>query len=131
VGHGLDVINMETTATLLDDGQFDLHTPREQAAKYAHEPLLRSHTNKALYLRYMPPTTPVDRPCMAIVFARTVVHGEDRGVKPFLVNVHDGKDVNAGITTRSVSHVAAAHAGFITEAHPTPGFYLLVVALDL
>lgn len=33
LGHGLDVINMETTATLLPSGEFDLHSPNEKAAK--------------------------------------------------------------------------------------------------
>ncbi|TFK95807.1 hypothetical protein BDV98DRAFT_586831 [Pterulicium gracile] len=32
LGHGLDVINMETTATLLQDGSFELHTPVAMAA---------------------------------------------------------------------------------------------------
>lgn len=33
VGHGLDVIHLETTATLLENGDFELHTPYERAAK--------------------------------------------------------------------------------------------------
>lgn len=33
VGHGLDAPNLETTATLLPDGGFDLHTPNNGAAK--------------------------------------------------------------------------------------------------
>lgn len=33
VGHGLDVINMETTATLLPNGEFELNTPVKRAAK--------------------------------------------------------------------------------------------------
>ncbi|CRK14774.1 hypothetical protein BN1708_011235 [Verticillium longisporum] len=33
VGHGLDARNIETVATLQDDGSFDLHTPHESAAK--------------------------------------------------------------------------------------------------
>ena len=33
VGHGLDIIHLETTATLLRDGFFDLHTPVPSAAK--------------------------------------------------------------------------------------------------
>lgn len=31
--HGLDVRNLETTATLLPNGEFDLHTPHPGAAK--------------------------------------------------------------------------------------------------
>lgn len=33
VGHGLDAINLETTATLLPDGSYELHTPNKGAAK--------------------------------------------------------------------------------------------------
>ena len=33
VGHGLDAPNIETTATLLENGQFDLHTPNPGASK--------------------------------------------------------------------------------------------------
>lgn len=33
LNHGLDVINLETTATLKPDGSFDLHTPNKGAAK--------------------------------------------------------------------------------------------------
>lgn len=34
VGHGLDAVNLQTQATLLPDGTFDLHTPHGGAAKY-------------------------------------------------------------------------------------------------
>ena len=33
LGHGLDVINLETTAKLLPDGSYELHTPDKRAAK--------------------------------------------------------------------------------------------------
>ncbi|RAH74039.1 uncharacterized protein BO66DRAFT_314420 [Aspergillus aculeatinus CBS 121060] len=33
LGHGLDAKHIETTATLLSDGSFDLHTPHLHAAK--------------------------------------------------------------------------------------------------
>jgi len=33
VGHGLDASNLETTATLLDDGEFELHSPTTDAGK--------------------------------------------------------------------------------------------------
>ena len=33
VGHGLDVANLGTTVTLLEDGSFDLHTPEPSASK--------------------------------------------------------------------------------------------------
>ncbi|EJD50431.1 hypothetical protein AURDEDRAFT_99960 [Auricularia subglabra TFB-10046 SS5] len=85
LGHGLDIINMETTATLRDDGDFDLHTPSDAAAKY------------------MPPTTPVDRPCISVVFARVLANDTDCGIKPFLVNIHDGRDMCAGVTTTLLS----------------------------
>lgn len=34
LGHGLDAANIETTATMQDDGSFDLHTPNANAAKW-------------------------------------------------------------------------------------------------
>ncbi len=33
VGHGLDIVNMETTATMQPSGEFILNTPSSQAAK--------------------------------------------------------------------------------------------------
>lgn len=36
VGHGLDIANLETTATLLPSGEFILNTPSPSAAKYVH-----------------------------------------------------------------------------------------------
>lgn len=34
VDHGLDASNLETTATLLPSGEFELHTPHAGAAKF-------------------------------------------------------------------------------------------------
>ena len=34
IGHGLDAQNLETTATLMPNGDFDLHSPSAAAAKY-------------------------------------------------------------------------------------------------
>ncbi|KAJ7485054.1 acyl-CoA dehydrogenase NM domain-like protein [Mycena galericulata] len=81
LGHGLDVIHLETTATLLDTGELELNTPSESAAKF------------------MPPTTPCGLPCVAVVFARLIVDHVDRGVKPFLVPLHDGHMMYPGITS--------------------------------
>ncbi|KAF8962441.1 acyl-CoA dehydrogenase NM domain-like protein [Flammula alnicola] len=84
LAHGLDARNLETTATLLSDGSIDLHTPFERAAKYVH----------------MPPSSPCGIPTMAVVFARLVVNGEDRGIKPFGVLLHDGYTMSEGITSK-------------------------------
>jgi acyl-CoA oxidase len=84
VGHGLDAMNLETTATLLPDGSFELNTPHELAAKY------------------MPPTTPAGLPCTAVVFARAIVQGEDRGIKPFLVALNDGINMCRGVESKYV-----------------------------
>lgn len=85
VGHGLDARNLETTATLQADGSFDLHTPNDAAAKC------------------MPPTTPDSGiPRVAVVFARLMVHGEDYGVKPFLVWVCDAAQMCRGIKSRAL-----------------------------
>jgi alkylation response protein AidB-like acyl-CoA dehydrogenase len=85
VGHGLDARNLETTATLQPDGSFDLHTPNDAAAKG------------------MPPTTPNSGiPRVAVVFARLKVHGEDYGIKPFVVWLCDSDQMRRGITSRAL-----------------------------
>jgi acyl-CoA oxidase len=49
----------------------------------------------------MPPTSPVAGiPCIAIVFARAVVNGEDYGVKPFVVEIHDGHEMSPGVISK-------------------------------
>lgn len=54
--------------------------------------------------RYMPPTLPVlGKPCIAVVFAQLIVDGARCGVRPFLVQLNDGKHMCAGITARSVN----------------------------
>ncbi|KAG7087174.1 hypothetical protein E1B28_013155 [Marasmius oreades] len=80
LGHGLDAIHLETTATLLPNGNFDLHTPREEAQKY------------------MAPTLPdVGVPRIGVVMARLSVDSQDYGVRPFLVPLNDGKSMFKGI----------------------------------
>ncbi|KAJ7267765.1 acyl-CoA dehydrogenase NM domain-like protein [Mycena rebaudengoi] len=85
LGHGLDAIHLETTATLMDTGEFELNTPTDAAAKF------------------MPPTTPCGIPCVAVVFARLFVNHTDRGVKPFLVPLHDGHVMSQGIFSKAIS----------------------------
>ncbi|KAL0954058.1 hypothetical protein HGRIS_005209 [Hohenbuehelia grisea] len=91
--HGLDAINIETVATSLVDGGFELHTPHAGAAKF------------------MPPTYPCGIPCFAIVFARFMSQGNFCGIKPFVVQLSDGTEMCPGITIRvlpprrSASHV--------------------------
>ncbi|KAL3428653.1 putative acyl-CoA oxidase [Aspergillus tetrazonus] len=83
LGHGLDARNLETTATLLPNGGFELHTPSPNAAKC------------------MPPNTPRNGlPTIAVVIARLIVKGEDRGVRPFLVPMSDGTKMCTGITSK-------------------------------
>ena len=85
IGHGLDARNLETIATLLPDGGFDLHTPCPAAAKA------------------MPPTTPLAQvPRIAVVFARLMVERDDHGVKPFVVWLNDSANVRRGITSRAL-----------------------------
>ncbi|SPJ81829.1 uncharacterized protein FTOL_09234 [Fusarium torulosum] len=83
IGHGLDARNLETTATLQADGSFDLHTPNAAASKA------------------MPPTTPYcGMPRVAIVFARLMVQGKSRGVKPFVVFLSDADAMRPGVSSR-------------------------------
>ncbi|GKZ37084.1 hypothetical protein AbraIFM66950_008475 [Aspergillus brasiliensis] len=92
VGHGLDARNLETTATLLPHGGFELHTPSWAAAKC------------------MPPTTPRCRlPVIAVVFARLIVEGEDYGVRPFLVPLGDGKEMCKGVISKALPPRTGAH----------------------
>ncbi|KAF8890391.1 acyl-CoA dehydrogenase NM domain-like protein [Infundibulicybe gibba] len=84
LGHGLDAPNLETTATLLSSGEFEIHSPTPRASKY------------------MPPTIPVGIPCVAIVFARLMVDSEDRGIRPFIVPMNDGLKMFPGITARLI-----------------------------
>ncbi|KAJ7896835.1 acyl-CoA dehydrogenase NM domain-like protein [Mycena leptocephala] len=91
LGHGLDAIHIETTATLLDTGELELETPSDAAAKF------------------MPPTTPCGIPCVAIVFARLIVDHTDRGIKPFLVHIHDGRTMCQGIVSRALSPRGGSH----------------------
>lgn len=90
-GHGLDAKNLETTATLLRDGSFDLHTPHPEAAKA------------------MPPSTPVvGEPKVALVFARLMVEGDDRGVRPFIVPINDGVSMAPGVVSQALPPRAGA-----------------------
>lgn len=93
MGHGLDAAHLETTATLQPDGSFSLHTPRMAAAKF------------------MPPTTPeAGVAAGAVVFARLIVDGEDRGVRPFWVELHDGAQMAEGVTSIKLPRRAGAAA---------------------
>lgn len=56
-------------------------------------------------IRFMPPSVPNGTPSRAVVFARLVVDGEDRGIKPFLVPIHDGHSMCPGITSKFVFHL--------------------------
>lgn len=85
VGHGLDVFHLETTATL-ENGGFILNTPSERAAKY------------------MPPTKPMGDPCIAVVFAKAIVNGESHGIKPFLVPINDGVNMQPGVICKVLPH---------------------------
>ncbi|KFA63324.1 hypothetical protein S40285_01805 [Stachybotrys chlorohalonatus IBT 40285] len=91
LGHGLDARNIETTATLQDDGSFHLHTPNPAAAKA------------------MPPSTTMGAvPKVAVVFARLIAAGQDVGIKPFLVRLCDADGMCAGVTAKVLPSRAGA-----------------------
>lgn len=51
----------------------------------------------------MPPTWPrVGFPRVAVVFARLVVRGEARGIRPFIVWLNNGETMHAGVTAKFV-----------------------------
>ncbi|RPD54060.1 acyl-CoA oxidase [Lentinus tigrinus ALCF2SS1-6] len=78
-GHGLDALNIETTAELTAEG-FILNTPREEASKW------------------MPATTPsFGIPKVAVVMAKLIVAGEDRGCRFFIVPICNKVQMYRGI----------------------------------
>lgn len=49
----------------------------------------------------MPPSMPVaGLPRVAVVFAKLIVKDEDRGIRPFLVALGDGKEMCKGVTSK-------------------------------
>ncbi|KAI0819334.1 acyl-CoA dehydrogenase NM domain-like protein [Trametes gibbosa] len=91
LGHGLDIGNIETTATLLPSGEFVLNSPTPSAAKF------------------MPPTVPAGRPCVAVVFAKLIVDDDDRGHRPFIVSLNDGKQMCAGVQSKLLPFRGGPH----------------------
>ncbi|EIW75910.1 acyl-CoA oxidase [Coniophora puteana RWD-64-598 SS2] len=78
-GHGLDAFNVETTATKTAEG-FVINTPREEACKF------------------MPASTPsFGIPKVALVMARLIVSGEDRGPRFFVVPICNEREMYAGV----------------------------------
>ncbi|KIK57425.1 hypothetical protein GYMLUDRAFT_86860 [Collybiopsis luxurians FD-317 M1] len=78
-GHGLDAFNIETTATKNRYG-FVLHTPREEATKF------------------MPASTPAfGIPKVALVNAKLIVDGEDRGARFFIVPICNEHEMYRGV----------------------------------
>ena len=55
---------------------------------------------------------PAGLPCVAVVFARLIVDSEDRGHRPFIVPINDGKQMCAGVQSRYV------HAFFLAATPP-------------
>ncbi|KAI0656604.1 acyl-CoA dehydrogenase NM domain-like protein [Cubamyces menziesii] len=91
LGHGLDIGNIETTATMLPSGDFALNSPTPSAAKF------------------MPPTVPAGLPCVAVVFAKLIVNGEDRGHRPFIVPLNDGKQMCTGVQSKLLPYRGGPH----------------------
>ncbi|KAL4063777.1 acyl-CoA oxidase [Scleroderma citrinum] len=78
-GHGLDAFNIETTATKTSRG-FVINTPREEASKF------------------MPASTPAfGIPKVALVMAKLIVDGEDRGSRFFIVPICNEREMYRGV----------------------------------
>ncbi|KAL3482939.1 acyl-CoA dehydrogenase NM domain-like protein [Aspergillus germanicus] len=91
LGHGLDARNLQTVATMLPGGGFDLHTPTRDAAKC------------------MPVSTPISGiEKIAIVFARLVIAGKGHGVRAFIVRLNDGRQMMPGITAKLLPYRAGS-----------------------
>ncbi|KAB2580942.1 Peroxisomal acyl-coenzyme A oxidase 1 [Lasiodiplodia theobromae] len=93
VGWGVDADELKTTATLQPDGTFDLHTPYQRAAKFMS-----------------PNTLDAGMPRGGIVFARLIVDGEDRGVRPFWVLLHDTEKMEEGVISYALPKRAGTQA---------------------
>lgn len=52
--------------------------------------------------RYMPPTGPCGVPVVAVIFARLIVNSKDWGIKPFVVQLSDGKNMCYGIESKTL-----------------------------
>ncbi|CAG8100244.1 unnamed protein product [Penicillium salamii] len=92
VDHGLDARNLRTTATIMPDGDIDLHTPSPDDAKV------------------MPPATPRSGiPIVAIVMARLVAEGNDCGVRPILVQIGDGNQICKNIISKALPTRTGTH----------------------
>ncbi|EAW14867.1 putative acyl-CoA oxidase [Aspergillus clavatus NRRL 1] len=91
LGHGLDARNLQTVATLLPDGGFDLHTPTPAAAKC------------------MPVATPISGlQKIATVFARLHVNGQDHCARGFVVQLNVGSQMAEGITAKLLPNRAGS-----------------------
>ena len=98
LGHGLDIQNLETTATKVADG-FILNTPSDGATKYVDDYLSMDPQISTIWYRFMAPTLPIAGFARwGIVMSRLVVGGEDRGVHPFLVQTSDEHGMRPGVT---------------------------------
>ncbi|KAF8199854.1 acyl-CoA dehydrogenase/oxidase [Mycena galopus ATCC 62051] len=87
VGHGLDSQNIETTAELLPNGNFEIYTPNTRAAKF------------------MPASIPAGGvPRIAIVMAQLMVNGHRGGIRPFVVPLNDGETMHSGVSCRVLPH---------------------------
>lgn len=51
----------------------------------------------------MPPTSPSGYQSIAVVHARLFVNDQDRGLKVFLAQLHDGRRMGPGVVSKSVS----------------------------
>jgi hypothetical protein len=98
-----------------DDGTFILNTPNDGAAKFVScvEP---AHV-KLIFRRHMPPNVPlptISLPMYSVVLAKlfvsnfsclevlsqSQVKGEDRGIRPFVVQLSTGKALKPGVCSR-------------------------------
>jgi hypothetical protein len=68
---------------------------------------------------------PAGQPCVGIVYARLVVQGEDRGVRPFVVQLNDGKKLTEGISVMCVNSFWSCQ----TLLNLVPGCYPIEVGL--
>ena len=65
----------------------------------------------------MPPTVPAGLPCIGVVFAKLIVDGENRGHRPFVVPLNDGKQMCSGVQSRFVESIILSSIMSLTIGH--------------
>lgn len=90
-GHGQDTLNIETTAHQHENGSYILNTPNEEATKF---------------IPASDPSFGINK--VALVMARLIIKGEDRGMRPFIVPICNTREPFPGVLSIRLPHRTGA-----------------------